>query len=313
MPGEIVRENPARLDEIVGRVPVADEAGVDRSVRDAEARQRDWCRVPVEDRAAALRRAADAIGAMTGVAELLARESGKPAADCAGEVRFSAAYLRWAAEQAPAAFADREIDDAAGRLVLRYRPYGVVAAITPWNAPVILTMLKVGPALAAATRWWSSRRRSRRWRSAESWRRSRRGSSRSCTAVRERPARWYHSRVHRVAFTGGADAGRAIGAAAAKAITPTLLELGGNDPVVLLDDADLTDAAMDRLVMASFATAGQVCMAAKRLYAPRSRLGDVHDAYLAAAGRTLVLGDPLKEGTTVGPVISADAADRVRA
>nr|BFE29859.1 aldehyde dehydrogenase family protein [Actinomadura rugatobispora] len=315
MPAEIVRENPARRAEIVGRVPVADAAGVDRAVRAAADRQRSWREVPAGERAAVLLRAADAVEAMLpGTAVLLARETGKPLADCAGELRFSVAYLRWAAARAPAAYADRETDDAAGRLVLRRRPYGVVAAITPWNAPVILALLKVGPALAAG----------------------------NTAVVKPSPlaplavtrvlaafppglvhvvhggaeaggALVGHSSVHRVAFTGGAAAGRAIGAAAAAALTPAVLELGGNDPVVLLDDADLSDAAMDRLVMASFATAGQVCMAAKRLYAPRSRLAEVREAYLAAAERALVLGDPLTEGTTVGPVVSAAAAERVRA
>nr|WP_262401851.1 aldehyde dehydrogenase family protein [Actinomadura sp. CNU-125] len=133
-----------------------------------------------------------------------------------------------------------------------------------------------------------------------------------CRAARRRAGRWPVT----PASTGCVHRrrrARAVGAAAARAVTPVLLELGGNDPLVLLDDADLTDAAMDRLVMASFATAGQVCMAAKRLYAPRSRLAEVREAYLAAAARTLVLGDPLADGTTVGPVISAEAADRVRA
>ncbi|TDC77815.1 aldehyde dehydrogenase family protein [Actinomadura sp. 7K507] len=309
----MVRENPARLGEIVGRVPVADAARVDRAVRAAEDAQRDWRDVPAAERAGVLSRAADALAAAGGIAELLARESGKPVADCEGEVRFAAAYLRWAAEHAPAAYADREVDDAAGRLLLRHRPYGVVAAITPWNAPVILTLLKVGPALAAG----------------------------NTAVVKPSPlaplavtrvlelfppelvrvvhggagtgqALAGHPRVHLVAFTGGAEAGRAIGAAAAAAITPVLLELGGNDPVVLLDDARLDDADMDRLVMASFATAGQVCMAAKRVYVPRSRFDDVRDAYVAAAARTVVLGDPLDRETTVGPVISADAARRIR-
>lgn len=314
MPAEIVRENPARLGEVVGRVPVAGAAEVDRAVRDVESAQRGWGRVPVEERAEVLREAAGAVEAMPGVAELLARESGKPLADCAGEIRFAAAYLRWVAEHAPAAYADRETDDDAGRLVLRRRPYGVVAAITPWNAPVILTLLKAAPALAAGNTVVvkpSPLAPLAVGRVVEAFPpglvRVVHGGAATALALAG------HSRVHRVAFTGGAEAGRAIGTAAAEAITPVLLELGGNDPVVLLDDADLTGAAMDRLVMASFATAGQVCMAAKRVYAPRSRLAEVRDAYIAAAERTLVLGDPLEAGTTVGPVISAEAAARVRA
>ncbi|NKZ07599.1 aldehyde dehydrogenase family protein [Actinomadura latina] len=313
MPGEIVRENPARLEEIVGRVRVAGAAEVDRAVREAEAGQREWRLVAAGERAGLLRAAAGAIDAMPGMAVLLARETGKPLADCAGELRFATACLRWVAEHAPVALADRETGDAAGRLVLRYRPYGVVAAVTPWNAPVILALLKVGPALAAGNTVVvkpSPLAPLTITRVLEAFPpglvRVVHGGAAAGRALAG------HSRVHRVAFTGGGAAGRAIGAAAAGAVTPVLLELGGNDPVVLLDDADLTDEAMDRLVMASFATAGQVCMAAKRLYAPRPRLAEVRDAYLAAAERVLVLGDPLDAETTVGPVISADAAARVR-
>ncbi|MFC9971092.1 aldehyde dehydrogenase family protein [Spirillospora sp. NPDC127200] len=313
MSGWIVRENPARVAEEAGRVPVSDAGGVDAAVRAMEAAQPGWAARPAAERAAALAAAADALEAAC-PAESLARETGKPLADCRGELRFSAAYLRWAAEHAPAVLADREVDDAAGRTLLRRRPYGVVAAITPWNAPVVLAVLKVGAALAAG----------------------------NTVVVKPSPlapltvasvlelfpadlvrvvqggaetgrALVGHPRVHRVAFTGGGAAARDIGAAAARALTPAVLELGGNDAAVFLDDADLSDEAMDRLVMASFATAGQVCMAAKRLYVPRRMLGDFREAYLAAAHRTLVLGDPLEPGTTVGPVVSADAAGRVRA
>jgi acyl-CoA reductase-like NAD-dependent aldehyde dehydrogenase len=313
-PGVIVRENPARLGEVVGRVPAAGPAQVDRAVRDAEAAQRAWREVPAEERAEILRKAADTVDAMAGTDVLMARETGKPLADCAGELRFAAAYLRWVAEKAPAALADRETDDDAGRLVLRRRPYGVVAAITPWNAPVVLALLKVGPALAAGNTVVvkpSPLAPLAVTRVLEAFPpglvRVVHGGAATARHLAGHPG------VHRVAFTGGSAAGRAIGAAAAEAVTPVLLELGGNDPVVLLDDADLTSAAMERLVMASFATAGQVCMAAKRLYAPRSRLAEVHETYVAAAGRVLVLGDPLDAGTTVGPVISAEAAERVRA
>ncbi|MET8150616.1 aldehyde dehydrogenase family protein, partial [Actinoplanes sp. NPDC005259] len=106
---------------------------------------------------------------------------------------------------------------------------------------------------------------------------------------------------------GGPAGGRAVAALAGDRLTPAVLELGGNDPAVFLDDAPFDDAAMDRLVMATFATSGQVCMAAKRLYVPAARLPDFVDAYLAAASRVLVTGDPLADGVTMGPVISAAA------
>lgn len=113
--------------------------------------------------------------------------------------------------------------------------------------------------------------------------------------------------MRKVAFTGGAAGGRAVAALAGDRLTPAVLELGGNDPAVFLDDAPFDDAAMDRLVLATFTTGGQVRPAAKRLYVPAARLADFVDAYRAAARRVLVTGDPLDDGVTMGPVVSAAA------
>jgi acyl-CoA reductase-like NAD-dependent aldehyde dehydrogenase len=92
-----------------------------------------------------------------------------------------------------------------------------------------------------------------------------------------------------------------------------VLELGGNDPAILLPDADLSDADWERLVMASFATSGQVCMAIKRLYVPADRASEFTAAYVAATQRVLRLGDPLADGATTGPVVTAESRDRVAA
>ncbi|MEU7282245.1 aldehyde dehydrogenase family protein [Streptomyces sp. NPDC045431] len=314
----VVRRNPARVDEVVGSVPVAGGAAVDRAVAAAEAAARSWAGEPAEERAGALVRAAAALDEVAGeAAPLLARESGKPVADCAGEIRFSGAVLRWYGEHAPGLLADRVTDDAAGRLTVSHRPFGAVAALTPWNAPVVLTALKLAPALAA-------------------------GNSvvvkpsplapLAVSLVLEACARHVppglvhvvhgyaataralagHAGIRKVSFTGGPEAGRAVGAVAAAALTPTTMELGGNDAAVLLDDARLSRSDLERLVLASFATAGQVCMAAKRIYVPRRRYERFVAEYVAAAERALLLGDPLHPATTVGPVISAEAADRVR-
>lgn len=246
------------------------------------------------------------------LAVLLARESGKPLADCRGELGYALAFLEWVCERAPGVLADRELDDGAGRLVTRRRPYGVVACVTPWNAPVILALTKLAPALAAG----------------------------NTAVVKPSPlapltvgqvaaalphievvhggaatgqALVTHPLVRKVAFTGGGAAGREIAAAAGSMLTPAVLELGGNDPALLLPDFALTPDDYERLVMASFATSGQVCMAAKRLYVPRRRAGEFTAAYVAAAERILLVGDPLTPGVTMGPVISAEAAARIRA
>ncbi|MGB0102221.1 MAG: aldehyde dehydrogenase family protein [Nocardioides sp.] len=313
----IERENPARTDELVGTVEEVDADGVDLAVRAARAAQSEWVGLDVAARATAVLAGADRIVAeVDDLAELMARETGKVLADCRGELMFSVTVLRWAADQAPALLADRSIDDAQGRLLLRRRPYGVVAAVTPWNAPVILAALKLGPALVAGNVVVVKPSPFAPFaidRVVELL-----GSGLPTGAVQvvqgdalTASALVAHPGVDRVAFTGGEQAGRAIAALAGQALTPALMELGGNDAAILLDDAELGPDAMDRLVMASFATSGQVCMAVKRLFVPRSRHDEVVDAYRAAADRVLRLGDPLHDGVTLGPVVSDAAATRV--
>lgn len=317
MTGRIARYNPARVYELVGTVPSADPDRVGAVVRAADAAQRGWASFDVADRVAALRAAADAVEPdLPVLAELLARESGKVLADCRGELGFALTFLRWVAGQAPRVLADTALDDAAGRLLLRRRPYGVVAAITPWNAPIILSLLKIAPALAAGNAVvvkpsplapLAVDRTVRLLASAlpAAVLQVLHGDAEAGAALVGHPL------VGKVAFTGGAATARVVAAAAAAQTTPTVLELGGNDPVLLLDDADLSPEPMRRLVMASFATSGQVCMAAKRLYVPAARHDEFVAAYLQAADEVLCLGDPLAAGVSMGPVVTAEAAARI--
>ncbi len=312
----ITRENPARPSEVVGSVDVtADVAAV---VGRADEAQQAWRAVPLAERCAALAAALPAWEArLDDLAVLLARETGKPRADCRGELGFSVAFARWVTENAPRVLADGVADDAAGRLALRRVPYGVIGAVTPWNAPIILTLLKVAPAVVAGNAVVVKPSPLAPFAISDVLRLLGEalppglvdvvhGGGDVGAALLGDPL------VRKVAFTGGDVAGRAIAHAAAERLVPTVLELGGNDPAVFLHDAALTDEAMDRLVMASFATAGQVCMAAKRLYVHRSLASSFTEAYLAAADRVLVTGDPLEDGVTMGPVVTREAADRVR-
>ncbi|MEV0134508.1 aldehyde dehydrogenase family protein [Dactylosporangium sp. NPDC050688] len=317
----IVRENPARVSEVVGRVAAVDRDipnRVDGAVRAAHAAFREWSGIPIALRLAALRAAADAIaGDLEGLAVLLAREIGKPLPDCRGEIGFAVQHLRWVIEQAPAAYADRELDDAQGRLLRIRKPYGVVVAVTPWNAPVVLAMLKLASALAAGNTVVVKPSPLGPLTVDRVVRLFQAHLPRAAVQVLHGHADLVtalvtHRLVRKVAFTGGEDAGRAIAAAAADRLIPTVMELGGNDPAVFLPDAPLDGASMDRLVMASFASAGQVCMAAKRLYVPRARAGEFVEAYVAAAARVLVVGDPLAAGVTMGPMVSDAARRRAR-
>ncbi|TIC88185.1 aldehyde dehydrogenase family protein [Nocardioides sp. GY 10113] len=312
-----VRENPARTDEVVGVVQHHDEAAVDATVREADAAQRAWAARAPQERAHLVAAAADALEpTLDDLARLVARETGKPLADSRGEVGFATTVLRWYAERGPSLLADRVEDDERGRLVVRRRPYGVVGAVTPWNAPVILAALKVAPALVAGNAVvvkpsplapFGVERMLATMATAlpEPVLRVVHGDAPTATALVGHPD------VRRVAFTGGEGAGRAIAGLAGRSLTPSVLELGGNDPAVLLEDADLDDAAYERLLMAAFATSGQVCMAVKRLYVPSARLGEVVEGLRAAAGRVLRVGDPLAPGVSMGPVVTAASARRV--
>ncbi|WP_084522556.1 aldehyde dehydrogenase family protein [Nocardia inohanensis] len=311
MSERIRRENPARPAEIVGSVPMTAPGAVDVVVRRAHRDFRAWSQAPVEQRLAALDSAAGALEAKAArLAVLLARESGKPVTDCQGEIRFAATYLRWVRDNAPRVLTGAVIDDEQGRLSRIPAPYGVIAAITPWNAPIILAMLKLGPALAAGNTVVLK------------------PSPLAPLAVTEAAALLpgvhvihggpdtvgaliTHPLIAKVAFTGGEQAGRSIAAAAGSALTPVTLELGGNDPAIFLPDFALTPSDYERLVLASFATAGQVCMAAKRLYVPKTRLDEFVESYLAAARRILRVGDPLDEQVTMGPLVNRAATDRM--
>ncbi|MEQ6903306.1 aldehyde dehydrogenase family protein [Nocardioides sp. YIM 152588] len=313
-----VRHNPARTDEVVGEVAHLDAAAVDAVVRDADAAQRAWAAASPEERAHALRAAADALDpTLDDLARLVARETGKPLADARGEAGFAATVLRWYADRGPSLLADRVEDDERGRLVVTRRPYGVVGAVTPWNAPLILAALKVAPALVAGNAvvvkpsplapFGVERMLATIAGALPDGRllRTVHGDAPTATALVGHPA------VRRVAFTGGEGAGRAIAGLAGRSLTPSVLELGGNDPAVLLEDAGLDDAAYERLLMAAFATSGQVCMAVKRLYVPTDRLGEVLEGLTSAADRVLRVGDPLAPGVTMGPVVTAASARRL--
>ena len=314
--GRIERRNPARPSEVVGSVVETLDVGA--VVEAASVAQRGWAAVPPAERCAALAAAVAPLEPrLDELAELLARESGKPRPDSRGELGFSLAVARWVADRAPQVLADAELDDAQGRMALRKVPFGVVGAVTPWNAPVVLALLKVAPALAAGNAVVLKPSPLAPFAVSEVLAQLAAGLPAGLLSVVHGGAAVGsalvgHPLVRKVAFTGGEVTGRAIARVAADRLVPSVMELGGNDPAVFLDDAVLTDEAMDRLVMASFATAGQVCMAAKRLYVHSSLADRFLEAYLAAADRVLVTGDPLEDGVTMGPVVTAEAAERVR-
>jgi acyl-CoA reductase-like NAD-dependent aldehyde dehydrogenase len=317
--GWIDRVNPARTDELVGQAARGDAALADEAIAAATRAWPSWWHDGLEQRAARLRSGWAAVQEVAEeLAVLLCRELGKVLADCHGELAFSGMLLERMLADAPAVLAESETDGDAGRLLVVPEPYGVVAAITPWNAPLVLAMLKVAPALAtgnavivkpspvaplAVTRMLGLLAQAL----PPGVLAVVPGDLEVGRALTDSPA------IGKIAFTGGVRTGRRVAEAAGGNVVPLVLELGGNDAAIVLEDADLSEEAVERLVLASFLTSGQVCMAAKRVYVQRSRLDELVERYRECAARALVVGDPMAPATTVGPVATEEQVGAVAA
>ncbi|MEV1295507.1 aldehyde dehydrogenase family protein [Pseudonocardia sp. NPDC049635] len=315
--GLIERENPAVAAQSVGAVQTASPAQVDATVGAAAGAWRAWRRLPLAERAERVLAAwtFDEPARAT-LSELLTRELGKVRADAAGELGYGIANVVYAAERAEVV-GRRVEDDAEGRFAFDRVPFGVVAAIIPWNAPLVLSSVKVGPALIAGNTVVVKPSPLAPLAVTEYLRRVAArlpaGVLNIVNGDADVGARLVSDpRIGKIAFTGSGPVAASILRSAAVNVTPSLLELGGNDAAIVLPDLELTDDVLCRMVFGSFLTAGQVCMAIKRLLVPRERFAEFVERYRAVADRVLVVGDPMAEATTLGPVVSARQRDRVR-
>jgi len=319
--GEAVidRENPSRPNRPAGSVFAASASQANHAVDVAHSAFGRWSRYTPEDRATLLRVCADAIRHQADeLGFTLATELGKPLAASIGEARFAALYLDLVADRAPDLHADVEITNRFGTSTVIKRPYGVVSAIVPWNAPLILAMLKIAPALATGNTMVLK------------------PSPLSPLALTAMvgviadnlpagvlnvvnggadvgAALTTHDAIRKVAFTGGLPTARSVMRAAADGVKPVVLELGGNDPAIVVDVANLSDNDVSTLVQATFGTSGQVCIAVKRIYVPHHQVMLFADRFRASARESLVLGDALDPTTTMGPVVTQPHADHITA
>ncbi|PNU03471.1 hypothetical protein A8V01_06340 [Novosphingobium guangzhouense] len=312
----LLRENPARPDELAGRIRRDSPAEVHAAASAAAQAQREWAALDFEARAALLRKALGSVEGVDALARTMATEMGKPVGECAGEIRFALAFAADMEERARRLLADDVRGEGPGRRVVRRAPYGVIAAIVPWNAPIILAMTKIAPALlsgnavlvkpspfapltlSAIVSMIAAHLPAGVLRAVN-------GGAETGEALIAAPE------VTKVAFTGGSTVGRAVLEQTSRRFIPSVMELGGNDPLIVLEDFELTTARMEALVWASFLNAGQVCMAAKRLYVHEALAPRFIDAYVETARRLLYMGDPLDPRTNIGPVISAQAQGRI--
>lgn len=306
--------NPA-TGAAFAQCPKADAALVDRAVAAAKRAFPGWAATPIEERAALVAKIADALEARAGeFTSLLTAEQGKPLDQAMYEVMGSVFTLR--------AFAEMRIEpktlrDTDGNVVIEHRtPLGVVAAITPWNFPVILVMNKLGPALVtgntivikpAPTTPLTTLLLGEICRELLPP-----GVVNVICDQNDLGARLTgHPDVAKVAFTGSTATGKKVMAAAAEGVKRVTLELGGNDAAIVLDDVNPRQVAQ-KVYGGAMANAGQICVAIKRAYVPEAMYDEFCDE-LARLAKEAVVDDGSKQGTTVGPLQNRMQFEKVKA
>jgi acyl-CoA reductase-like NAD-dependent aldehyde dehydrogenase len=303
--------NPA-TNEVYAQAPECSKEQLDAAMESAAKAYRDW-RADEGARREALRAAAGVImNASQELAPVLTSEQGKPLSDATIEMFAAGMWLQYYADlELP-----REViqdDDAAFVEVLR-KPLGVVAAITPWNFPIVLASWKIAPALVAGNTMvlkpspftpLSTLKIGELLRDVLPP-----GVFNVVTGGDELGA-WMtsHPVPRKISFTGSVATGKKVAAAAAPDLKRTTLELGGNDPAILLDDIDPTEVA-DHVYRQAFANNGQVCSAIKRVYVPESMYDDVVDA-LATHAKAAKVGNGMDPDTQLGPINNRPQFNRV--
>jgi succinate-semialdehyde dehydrogenase/glutarate-semialdehyde dehydrogenase len=310
--------NPATGEELA---QVAD-FGAAEATRAVEAAQRaflTWRDHTAKERAALLRRWFELImAAQEDLARLMTAEQGKPLAEARGEVAYGATFIEWFAEEAKRVYGDViPAPKRDGRILVFKQPIGVVGAITPWNFPVAMITRKLAPALAAG-----------------------------CTAVIKPaedtplcalalaelaqraglPAGVFnvvpsnqpvavgkvltsHPAVRKFSFTGSTEVGKLLMAQCAGTVKKVSLELGGNAPFIVFDDADLDQAAAGAM-LSKYRNMGQTCVCANRILV-QDGVYDAFKAKLIERARALQVGDGSKDGITQGPLINTQALEKV--
>ena len=309
--------NPA-TGAALGTVPAFDAAATERAVAAAHAAFPGWAAKTAKERAVALRRWHDLVVAHAAdLAKLMTAEQGKPLAESKGEIAYAASFIEWFAEEAKRVYGDvipgHQPDK---RILVLRQPVGVVAAITPWNFPAAMITRKVAPALAAGCTVVVKPATQTPFSAlalAELAHRA--GLPPGVLNVVTGPAREVggvltgDARIRKLSFTGSTEIGKLLMAQCAKTMKKVSLELGGNAPFIVFDDADL-DAAVAGAIASKYRNTGQTCVCANRLLVQAG----VYEAFtqkLVAAVRTLRVGDGLAGETEQGPLIDANALAKV--
>ncbi|WP_175725767.1 NAD-dependent succinate-semialdehyde dehydrogenase [Burkholderia ambifaria] len=312
--------DPATL-ETVAQAPDSDAADA-HAATDAAARALPaWRATPARERAAILRAWHAAIVAHTDdLAKLMSREQGKPLAEARGEVAYGASYVQWFAEEATRTYGDLIPQQQRGkRLSAVKEPIGIVAAITPWNFPLAMIARKIAPALAAGCTVVAKPAEDTPLTALALAFLAQEagvppGVLNMIAASRERGidavADWLaDGRVRKITFTGSTPVGKLLARESAATLKKLSLELGGNAPFIVFDDAEL-DAAVDGLMAAKFRNGGQTCVSPNRVYV-QAGVYDAFAAKLTARVAALKVAPATDPAARIGPMINARAVDKI--
>lgn len=311
--------NPAN-GEVIATLPDLGKVEVTRAIDAAYKAQKAWARKTGKERAAVLRKLYDLMVANADdLATILTMEMGKPWPEARGEILYGASYVEWFGEEAKRVYGDtipgHQPDK---RILVIKQPVGVVGAITPWNFPNAMLARKMAPAVAVGCAMVSKPAAQTPL------------SALALAILAERaglPAGIFsvvtatdaamvgkelcdNDKVRKLTFTGSTNVGRILMRQGADQIKKLGLELGGNAPFIVFDDADL-DAAVEGAMISKYRNAGQTCVCANRLYV-QAGVYDAFAAKLAERVSKMKVGDGFAEGVTTGPLIDENALKKVR-
>ena len=316
--GATLKVNNPATGEVLGTVPMMGAAETRRAIDAAKNAFAEWSRKTAKERSVLLRRWHDLMLAnIDDLGKLMTAEQGKPLTEAKGEVAYAASFIEWFAEEAKRVYGDTipsPWNDR--RLVVVKQPIGVCAAMTPWNFPAAMITRKAGPALASGCTMVAKPASATPY------------SALALAALAERagiPAGVFNvltgsskaiggeltsnPDVRKVTFTGSTEVGRELMKQSADTIKKLSLELGGNAPFIVFDDADL-DAAVEGAIISKYRNAGQTCVCANRLYVQAG----VYEAFaekLVAAVKQLKVGNGFESGVLQGPLIDEAAVEKV--
>ena len=311
--------NPAN-GTVVGEVPILRAAETRRAIEAAARAQPAWARRTAKERATILRRFAELMTAhVDDLAIIMTAEQGKPLAEAKGEVAYAAAFIEWFAEEGKRAYGDIiPTFRADSRLLVLRQPVGVAAAITPWNFPAAMITRKLGPALAAGCSFVCKPAPQTPFSAlALAELATRAGLPAGVFNVLPGDAESIggeltsHSLVRKLSFTGSTAVGKKLIAQCASTVKKVSMELGGNAPFIVFDDADL-EAAVQGAMASKYRNTGQTCVCANRLYV-QAGVYEEFAKRLVKAVATLRVGDGLAGPTDQGPLIDARALAKVKA